>query len=325
MPVASGPRQNRDKIPSALYRGAAADGGYNPYQKFRASLKNEAVANGFYEIATYSFISPSAYDRIGMPADDERRNSIKLINPLGEDTSVMRTVALPSMLDVVAYNRNRKAEKIALFECATVYYPTEDGMSDERKEFVLAMDGMGDFYDLKGYVEALLDSVNVKAYKVESCTEAGFHPGICARLINGKKVLGVFGQIHPAVADNYNFNVPVYVCELDMEALYDARRLMMDYKPLPKYPALERDFSFVCDESVEAASVASVIRGANKLVASVSLFDIYRGPQIGENKKSMSYAVMLRAADRTLTDAEADAAVSDILAALESGLGIKLR
>ena len=315
-----------NNIPSTLFKGEVAVGSYSKSQKLVADLKSAAVLNGFYEIATYSFISPKAYDRIGMAADDAKRNSIKLINPLGEDTSVMRTVALPSMLDVVAYNRNRKAEKIALFECATVYYPTEDGMSDERKEFVLAMDGMGDFYDLKGYVEALLDSVNVKTYKVESCTEAGFHPGICARLINGKKVLGVFGQIHPAVAAEYGLSKNTYAAVLYVKELIDTCDNSKQFKKLPAFPALSRDLALVMDDAVEAGAVADMIVGsAGKALESLKVFDVYKGAGVPEGKKSVAYSLVFRLADKTMNDADADKAVSNILRRLEAEAGITLR
>ena len=135
----------------------------------------------------------------------------------------------------------------------------------------------------------------------------------------------MFGEAHPEVLSTYDIGATAYVAELISDAIYDCRRAEISYTAIPKHPAIERDFSFVCDEDVLAGSVAEVIASANRLVTNVELFDIYRGPQIGENKKSMSYAVMLRAADRTLTDTEADAAVADILAALENKLGIKLR
>ncbi|MBQ3194838.1 MAG: phenylalanine--tRNA ligase subunit beta [Clostridia bacterium] len=315
-----------NKIPSTLFKGEVTVGAYSKSQKLIADLKAAAVANGFYEIATYSFISPKAYDRIGMEADDARRNSIKLINPLGEDTSVMRTVALPSMLDVVAYNRNRKAEVIGLFECATVYYPTEDGMSDERKEFVIAMDGKGDFYDLKGYVEALLDSINVKAYKVVSGEEAGFHPGICAKLCKGDKVLAVMGQIHPAVAAEYGLSKSTYAAVLYVKELLDMADNSKQFKKLPAFPALTRDLALVMDDSVEAGAVEDMIRkSAGKALESIKVFDVYKGVGVAEGKKSVAFSLVFRLADKTMNDADADKAVANILRRLEAEAGIVLR
>ncbi len=315
-----------NKIPSTRFNGEVTVGAYSKSQRFVADLKAAAVSNGFYEIATYSFISPKAYDRIGLAADDFRRNSIKLINPLGEDTSVMRTVALPSMLDVVAYNRNRKAEEIGLFECATVYYPTEDGMSDERKEFVIAMDGKGDFYDLKGYVEALLDAVNVKAYKVVSGEEAGFHPGICAKLCKGQQVLGVMGQIHPAVAAEYGLSKHTYAAVLYVKELLEVADNSKQFKKLPAFPALTRDLALVMDDAVEAGTVADMItKSAGKALESIKVFDVYKGAGIADGKKSVAFSLVFRLADKTMNDADADKAVANILRRLEAEAGITLR
>lgn len=315
-----------DRIPSTLYRGAAANGGYTPEQKFRANLKNAAVLNGFYEIATYSFISPSAYDRIGLPADDFRRNSIKLINPLGEDTSVMRTTALPSMLDAVAYNRNRKAEKIALFECATVYFPAEDGLSHEEKQLVLAMSGNGDFFDLKGYVEAILDYVGVKGYACNSTAECGFHPGVCAALTKGKQSLGVLGQLHPAVIAEYGLAADSYAAVLNVSALFGAAETAKQFKRLPAFPALTRDLALVMDDAKEAGVVAERIKKCGgKALESVKIFDVYKGIGVAEGKKSVAYSLVFRLADKTMNDADADKAVANILRVLEAEDGITLR
>ena len=315
-----------DKIPSTLYRGAAADGGYSKAQIFRADLKAAAVAYGFYEIATYSFISPKAYDRIGMAADDPRRESIKLINPLGEDTSVMRTTALPSMLDAVAYNRNRKAEEIALFECATVYFPAEGGLSTEEKQLVLAMSGKGDFYDLKGYVEGILDAVNVKEYKCSSAVECGFHPGICATLTKGKKVLGVMGQIHPAVMGEYGLAKDTYAAILNVNALLESAVSEKQFKRLPAFPALTRDLALVMDDAIEAGAVVeSIKKSGGKALESVKIFDVYKGAGVAEGKKSVAYSLVFRLPDKTMNDETADKAVANILKVLEAESGITLR
>ncbi len=320
-----------DRITSTLSNAATPTVGVRTErQSFDISIHDTLVGMGMNEIETFSFISPSWYDKIRLAADDPRRKCVVISNPLGEDTSVMRTTTLPSMLKVLADNYNMKNHNVKLFEMSKVYLPNgADELPCEPARLTLGMiaaDGKTDFYTMKGYIEAILALAATAEPTFRACTtEPTFHPGRCAEIFVGDTKIGVFGEAHPVVLENYGIAVPVYLAEIAADALYDCRRLAISYTPIPKHPAIERDFSFVCDESVEAASVAAVIRGANKLVANVSLFDIYRGPQIGENKKSMSYAVMLRAADRTLTDTEADAAVSDILAALESVLGIKLR
>jgi len=288
---------------------------------------------GLDEIETFSFISPSYYQKIRLADNDVRRKSVVISNPLGEDTSVMRTTMLPSMLKVLSDNVAVKNKDVQLFEMGKVYLPTAEGELPEEPGrlsigFVSEADKTGSgFYRMKGYLEAILYIAGITDADFVSCdNEPTFHPGRCAKLLKGDTELALFGEVHPEVAENYNFVTPVYVCELALDKLFDVRRLMMDYKPLPKYPALERDFSFVCDEATEAGTIAKEIKACGgKVVESVELFDIYRGAQIGEGKKSVSYAVMLRADDHTMTDEEADATVTKILDKLAAAHGITLR
>ncbi len=319
-----------DKIEATMSNNATPTlGARTERQNFDNRLHDTLIGMGMNEIETFSFISPSYYDKIRLAADDSRRTCVVISNPLGEDTSVMRTTTLPSMLKVLADNYSVKNRNVSLFEMSKVYIPTEPGQLPEEPARLTLGFISGEknaFYTMKGYVEAILDLAGVTGATFKSCsTEPTFHPGRCAEVYCGDQKIAVFGEAHPAVSENYGIASGVYLCELATDALYDVRRQEISYVSIPKHPAMERDFSFVCDEAVEAGSVAAVIASASKLVASVELFDIYRGAQIGENKKSMSYAVMLRAADRTLTDAEADEATQAILAALEEKLGIKLR
>ncbi len=319
-----------DKIQSTLSQKARPTlGARTERQNFDNNLHDMLVGMGMNEIETFSFISPSWYDKIRLSPDDSRRNCVVISNPLGEDTSVMRTTTLPSMLKTLGDNYSVKNRDFKLFEMSKVYLPTtSDKLPEEPARLTLGFhtpknDG---FYLMKGYVEAILDLAGVKGSSFRSVsTEPTFHPGRCAEIYVGNTKLGVFGEAHPAVIDTYGLDGGVYLAEIATDALYEVRRAAIVYAPIPKHPAIERDFSFVCDEAVEAATVASAILSSGTLVESASLFDIYRGPQIGAGKKSMSYAVMLRASDRTLTDAEADEAVSAILAALETKLGVKLR
>lgn len=322
-----------NEIQSTLSNSASPTvGARTETQSFTVRIHDNLIGMGFDEIETFSFISPSYFDKIRLPADDPRRKCVVISNPLGEDTSVMRTTALPSMLKVIADNLNVKNHNLLLFENAKAYIPTTpDELPVEPIRLTLGMTANsgekdGGFYRMKGYIEALLAYSGIDNAVFKACqTEPTFHPGRCAEIFVGDKKLGVFGEIHPETAENYGIGVKVCAAELYFDEICDARRKEISYTPIPKHPAIERDFSFVCGEEIEAASVSAVIRGASRLVSSVELFDIYRGPQIGLNKKSMSYAVMLRAADRTLTDTEADDAVSAILASLEKELGVKLR
>lgn len=301
-----------------------------PHQAYDVKVKDTLCAMGLYEINTFSFISPKYYDKICMPKDDKRRSSVVISNPLGEDTSVMRTTSMPSMLEVLSKNHNLKNEEAMLYEVATIYLPNEDKtkLPEEPKEIAIGMYGSVDFYDLKGVIEGLLDNCGIKGYYVRAEeNDPSFHPGRCAKIYaNNDTCLGVFGEIHPLVSANYSFTKRVYVGVLDFEAMFDNHIAESKYTPLPRFPALTRDFSFVCDESLEVGTIEGVMKKAGvKLLESVKLFDIYRGAQVGENKKSVSFSVSLRASDRTLNDEEADGAVKKILKALEKELGITLR
>ncbi len=324
-----------DKITSTLSSKATpTNGARTERQNFDLKLHDMLCGMGLDEIETFSFISPSWYTKIRLAEDDYRRNSVVISNPLGEDTSVMRTTVLPSLLKVLSDNAAVKNKSVALFEMGKVYLPTaENELPKEPGHLAIGFyseeadkTGAG-FYRMKGILEAVLYIAGIENVDFVPCTdEPTFHPGRCAKMMVGETMLATFGQIHPAVADNYNFVSTVVVCELDMEVLFGARRLMMDYKPLPKYPALERDFSFVCTEDTPAGLIAREIREiGGKTVESAELFDIYRDAKIGENKKSVSYAVRLRADDHTMTDEEADATVKKILAGLADKHGITLR
>ncbi|MBP3378380.1 MAG: phenylalanine--tRNA ligase subunit beta [Clostridia bacterium] len=317
-----------DEIQSTMSASATPTlGARTERQNFDNRIHDMLVGMGMNEIETFSFISPSGYDKIRLSADDKRRKCVVISNPLGEDTSVMRTTTLPSMLNVLAYNFNMKNTDVKLFDISRVYIPTTAGeLPNEPSRLTLGFIGKDGFYKMKGYIEAILNIAGTAEATFKSCTtEPTFHPGRCAEVYVGDKKIALFGEAHPEVAETYGIAGGVYLAEIETDTLYDCRRAEITYTQIPKHPAVERDFSFVCDEDVEAASISTVIKSASKMVANVELFDIYRGPQIGENKKSMSYAVMLRAADRTLTDVEADEAVRAILSALETKLGIKLR
>ncbi len=317
-----------NKIESSSIKGATTQGGRTPKQAFEVDIEHAMCGMGLDQIQTFSFISPKFYDKVRLPADSALRKSVVISNPLGEDTSVMRTLALPSMLEVLARNYNFNNANIALFEVATVYIPTtSDKLPNENKMLSVGMYGECDFYTVKGVCENVLKLASIKNYTVKACSDNDcYHPGRCAKLYVGDKAVGIFGEVHPLTLKNYDIGTPVYAAELDFDAIFALMDPAKVYTPLPKYPATTRDFSFVCDESLEVGTVFETAkRAGGKLVEDVSLFDIYRGPQVGENKKSVSIRVTLRASDRTLTVEEAEKAGAKILKALESELGITLR
>ena len=303
-------------------------GGYSPEQEVERTLGQTCRSLGYDEIITYSFISPTYYDKIRWAKNDPRRKSMKIMNPLGEDTSIMRTTVLPSMLEILSRNYNYRNQAVRLYELGRVYFEREDGMADEPKVLSLGAYGDGmDFFTLKGAVEDLLASIRAENVTFEAVKDnPSYHPGRCARvLVNGQEV-GVLGQIHPLVAQNYDVDAELYCAELSFPALYANKGADPQYVPLPKFPAVTRDIAVVCDEAVTVGQLEAAIRkGARGLLKEVKLFDIYRGTNIPEGKKSVAFNLVLRADDRSLTSEEADADVKSILETLEKETGAVLR
>lgn len=317
-----------NKIPNTLMRGETTRGGFTETQEFERSVGSAVRALGYDEIITYSFISPTYYDKIRMPEDSPLRRSLKILNPLGEDTSIMRTTILPSMLEIITRNYNFRNKSARLYELGKIYLPRPDGLADEPKYLSLGAYGDGiDFFGFKGSIEALLREVRICDVKFVACRDnASYHPGRCARVYAGERELGVFGQIHPMVAANYGIDAEIYTAELSFDALCASRSGVPVYRPLPKFPAVTRDIAVVCAETVTVGELEDCIRrGAKGLLKNVTLFDIYRGPGIAEGKKSVAFSLVLRADDRSLTSEEADEDMKSILALLQSELDAHLR
>ena len=317
-----------NKIPCTLMRGETTRGGFSEQQRFDRAIGGAVRALGYDEIITYSFISPTYYDKIRMPKDSSLRNSLKILNPLGEDTSIMRTTILPSMLEIIARNHSYRNKSVRLYELGKIYLPREDGLADEPKYLSLGAYGDGvDFFSFKGSIETLLHELRITDVKYVACTDNdSYHPGRCAKVYAGETYLGVFGQIHPLVAANYGMDTEVYTAELSFDAMYEKRGDIPVYQPLPKFPAVTRDIAVVCDEAVTVGALEeSIRRGAKGLLKDVSLFDIYRGSGVAIGKKSVAFNLVLRADDRSLTGEEADEDVQSILAALKADHNAVLR
>ena len=317
-------------IKSTRFASTAKTGGYLPHMAYKKRVNNLLCGLGLNEICTFSFISPRWYDKINMAQDDVKRKSVVISNPLGEDTSVMRTTLLPSMLEVLAHNSNHHNDDVALFETSNIYIQSDDvtQLPDEHHDTVIGMYGDTDFYDLKGICDAVIADAGIKGYKYVSVTDnPSYHPGRCAAIIAADgTVLGILGEIHPLVARNYDFVKPVYTAVLEFENILKLSDFDKKYKQLPKYPATTRDFAFVCDEIIESGAIGDIMaKAGGKIIESVKLFDIYRGDQIPEGMKSLAFTVSMRADDRTLTDEEADKTAAKILAELDNQLGIRLR
>lgn len=318
-----------NNIPTTTFRGAATEGGYTEAMKLENRAGSLCRSLGYSEILTYSFVSPSIFDQIRLPEDSSLRNAMRIQNPLGEDASIMRTVARPSMLAILARNNAYHNDAVKLYELAKVYLPKPGQiLPDEPKHLVLGTYGEHeDFFKMKGEIEAFLRGMNVpEARYTAEKHDPTFHPGRCARVSVGGVDLGCFGQIHPLVARSYGIDGEIFAAELNFTALLSLQLPEKTYTPLPKYPAVTRDIAVVCDEAVTVAALSDCIRAAGgKLLRSVELFDIYRGKGIASGSKSAAFRLTLRADDRTLTDADSDGVVSAVLAALEKELNAKLR
>ena len=317
-----------NEIPTTAFK-TSTQGGYSPEMKLEAKAGQLCRGLGYSEIITYSFVSPAVFDQIRLPANSSLRNAMKIQNPLGEDTSIMRTIALPSMLEILSRNNAYHNKAAKLYEMAKIYLPVEGQiLPEEPKMLLLGTYGEGQsFFTLKGEVEAIFAGLRLqKSSYVAEKDNPSYHPGRCAKIFVGGVEVGVIGQVHPIVAKNYGIDVEVYCAEINFTKLFQLQLPDATYVPLPKYPTVFRDLSLICAEEVTVAEAENVITAAvGKLLRGVKLFDIYRGTGVPEGKKSMAFSLELRADDRTLTDTDSESVVSKVLTALKEKLGASLR
>ena len=317
-----------NEIPTTAFKNAT-QGGYSPIMMAESKAGQLCRALGYSEIITYSFVSPAIFDNIRLPKDSALRNALRIQNPLGEDTSIMRTIALPSMLDILSRNYAYHNKSVKLYELAKIYLPVEgEVLPAEPKMLLLGTYGANaSFFSLKGELEAVMNGLRLpKATYTAVKDNPSFHPGRCASVSINGQLLGYMGQVHPLVAQNYGLDCEVYCVEIDFSKAFEMMLPEATFTPLPKYPAVTRDLSLLCDETVTIADLENVITAAGgKLLRKVTLFDIYRGKGVAEGKKSVAFSLELRADDRTLTDTDSEGVVTKVLAALESKLGAVLR
>ena len=317
-----------NEIPTTAFKNAT-QGGYTPMMKLESTCGRACRALGYNEIITYSFVSPTIFDQIRVPADSLLRNTLKIQNPLGEDTSIMRTTALPSMLDILSRNYAYHNKSVKLYELAKIYLPQKNQVLPyEPKILMLGTYGAGaNFFTLKGELEAILTSMRIQKAAYSAVNDnPSYHPGRCAKVTVDGVDVGYIGQIHPLVAKNYDIDAEIYCAQIDLTELASHKLADPTYVPLPKYPSVSRDLSIVCDEAVTVAQTESVITAAaGKLLRNIRLFDIYRGTGVADGKKSMAFSLELRADDRTLTDTDSEQVVNKVLSALEKELDAVLR
>ena len=317
-----------NEIPTTSFK-TSTQGGYSPFMLLENKAGQLCRGLGYSEIITYSFVSPTIFDQIRIPADSPLRNTLKIQNPLGEDTSIMRTIALPSMLDILSRNNAYHNKAAKLYELAKIYLPVEgQKLPAEPKMLVLGTYGTNEtFFTLKGELETILKGLRIqKASYTAVQDNPSYHPGRCAKVTIDGVDVGFLGQVHPLVAKNYGIDAEVYCAEINFSQLFELRLPEPTYVPLPKYPSVTRDLSMVCEDSLPVAAIEDVILGAGgKLLKNVKLFDIYKGTGVPEGKKSVAFSLELRAEDRTLTDADSEKVIASVLKALEEKLNIKLR
>ena len=317
-----------NEIPVTQFR-TATHGGYSQEMKLEVKAGTLCRAMGYSEIITYSFTSPTVFDQIRIPTDSPLRNALRIQNPLGEDTSIMRTIALPSMLEILGRNNAYHNKAAKLYEIAKIYLPVEgQPLPQEPKMLVFGSYGEKEtFFKLKGELEAVFTGLRMKKASYTAVKDnPSYHPGRCAAITIDGVEIGVMGQVHPLVAKNYGIDSEVYCAELNFTKMLNLRLPDPTFSPLPKYPTVSRDLALICGEALTVAQVEDTITtSAGKLLRKIQLFDIYRGVGVPEGKKSMAFSLELRADDRTLTDSDSEQVVSAVLAALKEKLGATLR
>ena len=331
-----------DKLPVTLPKGNC-EAGISDERALRDLTRNSLCGMGLNEIQTYSFVSPKGVDNVRIDEDSWERAFVKLINPLGEENSVMRTILTPNMMEVLARNYSRNIDKVKAFEIGNTFMANmlnEEELPDEQYSLCIGMYGKNeDFFSLKGIVEELLKVLGIKGAVFEAESEYGvYHPGRCARIAvpSGRQgaedadilydELGIMGEIHPDVAENYGMDgVRIYCCELMFDAIMRHADTEIVYTPLPKYPSTSRDIALLVDEDMAVGKIEEVIRKhGKKILENVKLFDVYRGKQVEEGKKSVAFTLTYRDKDKTLTDDEVAAVHNDVLNALKDKLNAVL-
>lgn len=328
-----------NRIPYTLPFGASTQGVRTPRQVLEARVRDCLAALGLNEVVTYSFNSPSLLDRAQVPGDSPLRNGVQLQNPLSEEQSVMRTMLLPCLLEIISRNASRRVTDLAVFELAKVYLPSGEDLLPLEKP-VLAAAAMGtspsgwnspgrpyDFYYIKGILETLFDRIGFTGYTLTREAENSlFHPGKAARIMAGDRLVGVFGELHPDILENFDLPRQAVAMEIDFETMAELAGQARKYRSLPRFPGIERDLALVVQQDVPARDIIRVIRKhGGQYLQEVRLFDVYRGKQVNEGCQSVAFSLLFRAGDRTLTDQEVQVPVSAIASALAREYSAELR
>lgn len=318
-----------NKVPSTIPSTQTERAGKSHQQILSSKLVDTLIASGLNQAITYSFVSPKVFDKVLIKNDSVLRKVVAIKNPLGEDYSIMRTTTIPSLMEALSRNYARNNDIVRLFEIGKIYLPKEDPkeLPEERNILTIAMYGEVDYYDIKGIMENVLASLGIGNAKFQRETNNdSYHPGKTASIVIKKEHAGVVGEIHPEVAENYEVEESCYMAEINLDVLFKYAKLDKKYIPLPKFPAVTRDLAVIIDENILVQDLEDIIKNqGGAILESAKLFDVYRGKQIPEGKKSIAYSFVYRGDNKTLTDNEVNKVHDKILKALENKLGAELR
>lgn len=318
-----------EHIGATNLRGETTQGGVSPMKALKNKIARILTGLGYLEIMNFSFTGLSEIQKLGLPEDDLRNRPMPIRNPLGEDTAVMRPTLVCDMLRTLSFNMNHSTESASLYEAAAVFdhhHPTEEGLPTETQTLCLGSYGPNvDFFSVRGALEAILRACGITC-EVEPGADVYYHPGRCAKLTRGGVVFAQLGEVHPAVRERFDMPRRAVVAELNLQTLLTYARPMGEMKPLPRFPAMQRDLALVMEESVAVGPLMTAMRkAAGNLLESIEMFDVYRGIQVGLGKKSIAFSLTFRAADRTLTNEEVQKAMDKVQAVCASKFGATIR
>jgi phenylalanyl-tRNA synthetase beta chain len=322
-------------IPSQMPSGASS-GGLTPYQKFQQRIRN-TMASSMREVINYSFINKKLLDYIMLPDDDQRRKALAIANPLSEEQGIMRTLLMPGLLMNISRNLARRNENLAFFELGSVFIPGQDKLPSEVLKLGAVVSGRTstnwktaplelDFYYQKGLVEDLFQQLGIKDGQFEASVAPGFHPGRTAIIRCGTDEVGIIGEVHPQVLENFEIKIPVVLTEMEVEKLYKHAVPRSMTETIGRFPSVERDLAVLLPVEVAAAKTVDIIRRAGEpLLREVSIFDLFTGGQLGKDVKSMAFRLVFQSDEGTLTDEEVNPVIEKIITQLKKNLGAKLR
>ncbi|MFZ7120380.1 MAG: phenylalanine--tRNA ligase subunit beta [Eubacteriaceae bacterium] len=319
-----------NNIPNTIMRGATSQGRRNNKHILTNKIKSLLCGKGFYEVLTYSFTSKNRLEALNLDKDNPLSKGIKLINPLGEENSLMRPTLIPGMLQVISHNYNRNENEGLFFETAVVYNSIADlgeKLPNEEKKISIGVYGEKDFFDMKGYIEQVVEKAGINCKLEYLRSELSmFHPERSAKIIMNNEEVGVFGEVHPIVVENYDLPERTYICELNLEKIYNYSDTHISFTELPKYPGISRDIALLVEKNITCKDIEDIIKeNSEGLLEDIKLFDVYQGKQIKNGYKSIAYSLIFRAKDRTLTDKEINHIFNKIINEAKNKLDAQLR